>query len=447
MVIYGLTFLAMTLGIVPFAVLRYYPFLNKLRIRIRTLGFIFLAMILLETWSYRQIIEHGSWLGIGNADFFRSCFYLVYFVLSCIVIKEKLSRHILVWLISTSFAAVPLAVAVFLEDWMALPVPELVFVIAILIFMPPYVWLGFYFLKKIIMPLTEEPEEYTRFFTLVMLPVYLGIIATVRGLTWESRVGMSPAALLCVRLIGFLQTLVLCILFKKMTDNRKRMSDLKEQQHSQEILLAISKQQFLALSEKIAEARRARHDVKHHFTAIQAYLVQKNYTELARYVKESVKSYAFEQVLVFCENSTINMILSYYYEYARREQIEINISACAPPVLPLADADLWVLLGNLLENAVEGSRRITAGERRITVKLLVKGGSFGVIVENVCQEDTIQRQGERFLSSKNTVGSGNGIASILYFAQKHQGMAEFEARNGRFSASVYVAIETGGVRP
>ena len=68
MVIYGLTFLAMTLGIVPFAVLRYYPFLNKLRIRIRTLGFIFLAMILLETWSYRQIIEHGSWLGIGNAD-------------------------------------------------------------------------------------------------------------------------------------------------------------------------------------------------------------------------------------------------------------------------------------------------------------------------------------------------------------------------------------------
>lgn len=447
MVIYGLTFLAMTLGIVPFAVLRYYPFLNKLRIRIRTLGFIFLAMILLETWSYRQIVEHGSWLGIGNADFFRSCFYLVYFVLSCIVIKEKLSRHILVWLISTSFAAVPLAVAVFLEDWMALPVPELVFVIAILIFMPPYVWLGFYFLKKIIMPLTEEPEEYTRFFTLVMLPVYLGIIATVRGLTWESRVGMSPAALLCVRLIGFLQTLVLCILFKKMTDNRKRMSDLKEQQHSQEILLAISKQQFLALSEKIAEARRARHDVKHHFTAIQAYLVQKNYTELARYVKESVKSYAFEQVLVFCENSTINMILSYYYEYARREQIEINISACAPPVLSLADADLWVLLGNLLENAVEGSRRITAGERRITVKLLVKGGSFGVIVENLCQEDTIQRQGERFLSSKNTVGSGNGIASILYFAQKHQGMAEFEARNGRFSASVYVAIETGGVRP
>ena len=280
-----------------------------------------------------------------------------------------------------------------------------------------------------------------------MLPVYLGIIATVRGLTWESRVGMSPAALLCVRLIGFLQTLVLCILFKKMTDNRKRMSDLKEQQHSQEILLAISKQQFLALSEKIAEARRARHDVKHHFTAIQAYLVQENYTELARYVEESAKSYAFEQVLVFCENSTINMILSHYYEYARREQIEISISACAPPVLPLADADLWVLLGNLLENAVEGSRRITAGERRITVKLLVKGGSLGVIVENVCQEDTIQRQGERFLSSKNTAGSGNGIASILYFAQKHQGMAEFEARNGRFSASVYVAIETGGVRP
>lgn len=447
MLIYVLTFLAMALGIVPFAALRYYPFLNKLRIRIRTLGFIFLAIILLETWSYRQIVEHGSWLGIGNADFFRSGFYLVYFLLSCIVIKEKLSHHILVWLISTSFGAVPLAVATFLEERIALPIPQLIFVLAILAFMPPYAWLSFYFLKKFIMPLMEESEEYTRFFTLVMLPVYLGILATVRGMTWESRIGMSPGALLSVRLIGFLQTAILCILFKKITDNRKRMDDLKEQQHSQEILLAISKQQFLALSEKIAEARRAKHDVKHHFTAIQAYLVQKNYAELARYVEESVKSCDFEQVLAFCENSTVNMILSHYYEYARREQIEINISACVPAVLPLSDADLWVLLGNLLENAVEGSKRITAGERQITVKLLVKGGSFGIIVENLYQEDTIQRQGEQFLSSKNTAGSGNGIASIQYFAQKHQGMAEFEARNGRFSASVYVAIKTGGSQP
>lgn len=440
MVIFGLTFLAMALGIVPFAVLRYYPFRNKLRIRIRTLGFIFLVLLLLETWSYRQIVEHGSWLGISNADFFRSGFYMVYFVLSCLVIKEKPSRHILVWLISSGFASVPLAVAVFLENSLAVPAPELIFVAAILIFMPPYVWLGFYFLKKIIIPLTEEPEEYTRFFTLVMLPVYLGIISTARGLTLESRAGMSPTALLCVRLIGFLQTAILCILFKKITDNRKRMSDLKERQHSQEMLLAISKQQFLALSEKIADAKRARHDVKHHFTAIQMYLAQENYTELARYVEESVKCYDFEQALVFCENSTVNMILSYYYEYARREQIEINISACVPSVLPLTDADLWVLLGNLLENAVEGSRRITAGERRITVKLSVKGGSFGVIVENFCREDTIRRQDDRFLSSKNTDGCGNGIASIQYFAQKHQGIAEFEVRNGRFLASVYVSI-------
>ena len=443
MVIYGLTFLAIALGIVPFAALRYYPFLGKLRIRIRTLGIIFLALILLETWGYLQIVEHGTWFGIENADFFRSGFYLVYFMLSCIVIKEKLSRHILVWLISTGFAAVPLTVAAFLEDSMALQVNELVFVTVILVFMPPYIWLGFCFLKKIIVPLTEEPEEYTRFFTLVMLPVYFGILVTVRGLTWESRMGMSPMALLCIRLIGFLQTAILCVLFKKMTDNRKRMSDLKERQHSQEMLLAVSKQQFLALSEKIAEAGRAKHDVKHHFTAIQMYLAQENYTDLARYVEESVKSYTLEQVFSFCENSTINMILSYYYEYAERERIEINISACAPPVLPLTDADLWVLLGNLLENAVEGSCRITEGERRITVKLLVKGSSFGIVVENFYKEDTIRRQGEQFLSSKNTAGSGNGIAGIQYFAQEHQGIAEFEVRNGRFLASVYVAIDTG----
>ena len=54
---YGLTFLMMTLGIVPFAILRYYPFARKLRLGIGTISVIFLVMIVAETWGYIQILK------------------------------------------------------------------------------------------------------------------------------------------------------------------------------------------------------------------------------------------------------------------------------------------------------------------------------------------------------------------------------------------------------
>ena len=437
---YGLTFLMMTLGIVPFAILRYYPFARKLRLGIGTISVIFLVMIVAETWGYIQILKYGSWLGIQSFKLLQTCFYIAYFLLSCALIKEKLSRHLFVWIISASFSSLPFLAADYIESLAIFPTPNMGFVAAMLFFTPLCLWSGFYFLKKIIVPLPREPEEYTRLFSLVMLSIYLIVVVTVRGIVWGIPTRIPPSVLLGIRLIGFAQTIMACTVFKKMMDDRKRMIDLMEQQHSQETLLAISKEQFAALSEKIETAKRARHDMKHHFAALQTYLAQKDYAGLAGYVEESAKVYDLERALVFCENLTLNLILSYYYEYAGREGITMEISANVPARLSLSDADLWVLLGNLLENAVEGSLRQSGEPRQIIVKILTKGNSFGVMVENSYAKSTIRQEDERFLSSKMGAGCGNGVESIRCFARQHQGIAEFKAGAKYFLASVYVTV-------
>ena len=63
-----------------------------------------------------------------------------------------------------------------------------------------------------------------------------------------------------------------------------------------------------------------------------------------------------------------------------REGVAADFAVSLPRDLPVADMDLCALLGNALDNAIEGSRG--AGERRITIRCKADKGLFMLRVEN-----------------------------------------------------------------
>lgn len=63
-----------------------------------------------------------------------------------------------------------------------------------------------------------------------------------------------------------------------------------------------------------------------------------------------------------------------------REGVAADFAVFLPRDLPVADMDLCALLGNALDNAIEGSRG--AGERRITIRCKADKGLFMLRVEN-----------------------------------------------------------------
>lgn len=63
-----------------------------------------------------------------------------------------------------------------------------------------------------------------------------------------------------------------------------------------------------------------------------------------------------------------------------REGVAADFTVSLPRDLPVADMDLCALLGNALDNAIEGSRG--AGERRITIRCKADKGLFMLRVEN-----------------------------------------------------------------
>jgi len=67
----------------------------------------------------------------------------------------------------------------------------------------------------------------------------------------------------------------------------------------------------------------------------------------------------------FCENETVNLILSSFAAKAKQSEVRLTIDAKLPDSYPFSDTELCSLLSNTLENAIHASKQITDISKRI----------------------------------------------------------------------------------
>ena len=257
-------------------------------------------------------------------------------------------------------------------------------------------------------------------------------------LSWKQS---FPIKYIIIRLFSFLGTIEVIVILKRLVEEQENRLILSEDCKRQEVLLAIQKEQFYSLSEKIEETKRVRHDLKHHFAAMQVFLLQKEYDKLSEYIQKEIEFVPNEEKVIFCENITVNAILSYYYKKAKNINSHMEVKASIPDRLRLEDTELWVIFGNLLENAIEGCERVRDKERKIKVTIYYKDTTLFILVDNVVNEEFIKKSPNGFISSKNSDVHGVGIESIRFLAKKLDGGADFEVKNGWFLASVYIRTQ------
>lgn len=428
------------LGIVPFSILRYYPFLNKLRIKNTSFWITFGAIVLFEIIWFIGVKEKGYMLGVYNSEVLRLGFYGVYLILSCIVIKEKFARHMFVWFISIIFSSTITAFARLINILSTNRTPYLSNNITMLIILPGFMILGFKFMKSVVIPVLYETSYYVcKLITILLANLFILGLISASEFTMNK---IEPFALLGIRGIVAICGITICLIFRGNMKDQHKIFLLREEKQRQEALFAISKEQFSSLSEKIQQAKRDRHDLKHHFAAVQNYLASKDYEGLSQYMQEVDEILPADTILTFCNNQTTNVILSYYYDKSQRSGIPMDIRVKMSKEVGIAESELWVLLGNLLENALEGSLRIKEGKRQIKVNIELREGILAIVIDNCCNESTIRIMEQGFESSKNNSNCGNGITSISLLAEKYNGNATFEVKNGWFLSSVYLQLKS-----
>lgn len=189
--------------------------------------------------------------------------------------------------------------------------------------------------------------------------------------------------------------------------------------------------------EHMAELRRQRHDLRHQLTVIQG-LAGADNPKLKEYI-DSLLNAIPTAPQVYCENQAVNAIVSHYAALYRKQSVEGDIRLVVPAKTEqITDAELCVIFGNLLENALEACGRMTEGRRFLRLSSDVHLGTLTITMDNSFDGQVKQENG-RYRSSKRD-DFGVGLSSILAVARRHGGDARFEPDGQVFRSSVYLSV-------
>lgn len=205
-------------------------------------------------------------------------------------------------------------------------------------------------------------------------------------------------------------------------------------------LLTIQNLQYENLRDKINEARQANHDIRHHITIMDSYLQKGEYDKLGEYLKSYKKSLPDNSRIVFCKHYAINTLLLYFAQQAKNNNIDFDvIVADIPEKINLPDDVLSVVLGNLLENAIEACLRVKQDNRKITIRSKAADGNMFFKIDNTYNGDIKKDKNGFYLSSKHS-GRGIGLRSVRNIISRYDGIIEIEQTDNVFSVSVFSEI-------
>lgn len=203
--------------------------------------------------------------------------------------------------------------------------------------------------------------------------------------------------------------------------------------------LDFQREQYGQLMASVESARFMRHDMKHHLAVISEYAEAGNLVGIKGYMEGLFHGLSSARGKTYCENYAVNAIVTHYLSLAESDGVEVKVKLTVPADTGrVRDSDLCVIVGNLLENAVEGSKKAAEGSRFIRLFSYVQDDNLTFTMENSFDGEAKAFDGSYY--SRKREGRGIGLSSVQAVAEKYDGAAKFEARGRMFLSSVYVVL-------
>ena len=147
-------------------------------------------------------------------------------------------------------------------------------------------------------------------------------------------------------------------------------------------------------------------------------------------------------------NWYVNGIATYgWSDYSEKKNVaSVKVKAdydavfAVPPDIDISDDEMCVILGNLLENAVNAVSKEPEEKRAIKLRGRFTDGRLLILVENSYTGTPDVRNGVYMSSSHE--GPGIGIGSVRVIARKYGGLSDFTAGDGLFRAEIMIPAHT-----
>lgn len=206
-------------------------------------------------------------------------------------------------------------------------------------------------------------------------------------------------------------------------------------------LLALQSTQYETLAKNIEQTRRAKHDLRHQLATIHSMCERKDYAQLQTYVEQYLASVQIDSQITVCENLVANSVICHYLALAKAQEIgTLDIKCALANACGIEDIDLCIILGNLLENAIEGCKTLPMNQRIIKLRMQTYLGELMLTIENTF-DGFVQLDGNNYSSRKRKSDQkGVGLSSVASVVNTYGGKLRCEHDNHWFHVSIRIKL-------
>ena len=271
-----------------------------------------------------------------------------------------------------------------------------------------FIWNHYHFLK----------EE--RIFSTIIILLYLGILFL--GVYYDGFIAGGIAALIFILLEYLLQRIM------KREEDKTIIYQNK-----------LMKQQMDEIENIYMTMRGWKHDYHNHLQSLKGYLSLNKVEQMKDYLNELETDLDSIDTLYHSGNLQLDSILNAKLAIAEKGQMRIHCDASIPPQLHVSDLDLCVILGNLLDNAIESCRKIKdTDERFIRVYIGILKKQLYISITNATSETVKQRTDHYFTTKRGD--HGHGLKRVDQVVKKYDGYLNRQNEPGVFATEIVLPL-------
>lgn len=176
------------------------------------------------------------------------------------------------------------------------------------------------------------------------------------------------------------------------------------------------------------------HDMKTKLLILNHYLEENRIDEAISFLNNMLEVANMAQLSKWTNNKTIDFLINYKQSTAYTEGITLNVTSDEFQISENFQRDLCVLLGNLIDNAIEACRQ--EQDKNISLIFSRKNHMLFIHLENTCTRDIDIDSNVILTTKKEKDHHGIGLQSVQIIVQKYNGSIEYKCENRKFIVNV-----------
>ena len=224
--------------------------------------------------------------------------------------------------------------------------------------------------------------------------------------------------------LGFISLLIVAVLILYVRNNIR----VTEKEILQRLLIEKEKE-YRVTQETINLINEKSHDLKKILAYIEANSEGQTLAE-AKQIEEAIQKY---DSIVQTGNATVDIVVSEKKLHCLRAGINFSCVADGSLLNGMSEVDIYTLLTNALDNAIEATSLIEEPEKRNITLRIVRSGSMALLkVENSFAVKPVFVSGMPITSKSDKQYHGFGVQSIKTTVKKYGGYFDIQVQDGKF---------------